>query len=134
MPHTGSRADRPRARRQRIVSAASRPRATNPSVAPAGAFIGRKNARAATIAALAASHLFSFIWNYLYRGEFRRAALTELMQQPYGRVVVLHLTILLGGFAAMLLGSPLWALLLLIGLKIALDLKAHLKEHRPLPA
>ena len=86
------------------------------------------------IAALAASHLFSFIWNYLYRGEFRRAALTELMQQPYGRVVVLHLTILLGGFAAMLLGSPLWALLLLIGLKIALDLKAHLKEHRPLPA
>ena len=56
------------------------------------------------------------------------------MQQPYGRVVVLHLTILLGGFAAMLLGSPLWALLLLIGLKIALDLKAHLKEHRPLPA
>jgi hypothetical protein len=29
----------------------------------------------------------------------------------------------------MFLGSPLWALLVLIGLKIGLDLKAHLKEH-----
>jgi hypothetical protein len=26
--------------------------------------------------------------------------------------------------------SPLWALLLLIGLKIGVDLRAHLKEHR----
>jgi hypothetical protein len=78
---------------------------------------------------LLASHGFSFLWNYLYRGEFRRAKLAELMAQPYGRVVVLHLTILFGGFGAMLLGSPLWALLLLIGLKIGLDLRAHVKEH-----
>jgi hypothetical protein len=85
---------------------------------------------AAPIAALAASHLFSFFWNYLYRGEFRRASLFELMQQPYGRVIVLHVAILAGGFAAMLLGSPLWALVLLIGCKIWLDLRAHLKEHR----
>jgi hypothetical protein len=44
--------------------------------------------------------------------------------------VVLHLAILLGGAAAMMLGSPLWALLALLGVKIAVDLKAHLKEHR----
>jgi hypothetical protein len=30
----------------------------------------------------------------------------------------------------MALGSPLWALLVLLGIKIALDLKAHLKERR----
>ena len=30
------------------------------------------------------------------------------MMKPYGRVVVLHLAILLGGAAAMALGSPLW--------------------------
>ena len=81
------------------------------------------------LAVLLASHLFSFFWNYLYRGEFRRARLAELMVKPYGRVIVLHVTVLIGGFAAMALGSPLWALLLLIALKIGLDLKAHLKEH-----
>ena len=80
---------------------------------------------------LVASHAFSFLWNYLFRGEFRRAKLAELMAKPYGRVVVLHLTILFGGFGAMLLGSPVWALLLLIGLKVGLDVRAHVKEHSP---
>lgn len=81
-------------------------------------------------AALAASHLFSFLWNYLGRGEYRIAALTELMHQPYRRVIVLHMTLIVGGIAAAAFGSPLWALLLLLGLKVALDLRAHLAEHR----
>jgi hypothetical protein len=78
---------------------------------------------------LAASHAFSFAWNYLHRGEFRRASPKALMAQPYGRVMVLHLVIIGGGFGALALGSPLWALVLLIGLKTALDLRAHVKEH-----
>ena len=78
---------------------------------------------------LAGSHVFSFFWNYLYRGEFRRAQLARLMAQPYGRVIVLHVAILAGGFAAAMLGSPVWALVLLLALKIGLDLRAHLKEH-----
>jgi hypothetical protein len=82
------------------------------------------------VLALAASHLFSFFWNYLYRGEFRRATVPALMMQPYGRVVVLHLAIIGGGFAAAALGSPVWALLLMLALKVGLDLRAHLKEHR----
>ena len=81
------------------------------------------------LAVLVASHLFSFLWNYLYRGEFRRAQLARLMTQPYVRVVVLHVGIILGGFAAAMLGSPLWALLVLLAMKIGLDLKAHVKEH-----
>jgi hypothetical protein len=82
------------------------------------------------VLALVASHLFSFFWNYLYRGEFRRAQLQVQMFKPYGRVIVLHVTILVGGLAALKLGSPMWALLILLGLKIGLDLFAHLKEHR----
>jgi len=82
------------------------------------------------VLALAASHLFSFLWNYLGRGEFRRVSLRTLMARPYGRVVVLHLAILGGGFAAAALGSPVWALVLLIALKVGFDLHAHLKEHR----
>ena len=82
------------------------------------------------LAALAASHLFSFFSNYLYRGEFRRGELSELMVQPYARIVMLHLAILIGGFGAMALGSPIWALVVLVAIKVALDLRAHLKEHR----
>ena len=81
------------------------------------------------LAVLAGSHAFSFLWNYLYRGEFRRAQLGMLMARPYGRVMVLHVAILVGGFAAAMLGSPVWALVLLLALKVGLDLRAHLKEH-----
>jgi hypothetical protein len=82
------------------------------------------------VLALAASHLFSLFWNFLGRGEFRRATVPALMMQPYGRVVVLHLAIIGGGFAAAALGSPAWALVVLLALKVGLDLRAHLKEHR----
>jgi len=81
------------------------------------------------IGVLAASHLFSFAWNYLYRGEFRHVRLSRLMVQPYGRVAVLHIAIIFGGIAAMALGSPVWALVLLLALKLGLDLRAHVKEH-----
>lgn len=81
------------------------------------------------VAALVASHLFSFAWNYLYRGEFRRVQLSSLMTRPYQRVVVLHIAIILGGIGVAALGSPLWALVVLLALKVALDVKAHVKEH-----
>ena len=81
------------------------------------------------IGILLASHLFSFFWNYLYHGEYRSAQLKRLMAKPYGRVVVLHVAIILGAFAIALLGSPVWALVLLVVLKTGLDYRAHLKEH-----
>lgn len=81
------------------------------------------------LAVLAASHLFSFLWNYLYRGEFRSAQLAALMSKPYYRVVALHIAIILGGIAAAALGSPVWTLVVLLAVKIALDLRAHVKEH-----
>jgi hypothetical protein len=56
------------------------------------------------------------------------------MAQPYGRVVILHLTILLGGFMVMALGSPMIGLILLITLKTFVDIKAHLKQHKTVSA
>lgn len=82
------------------------------------------------VGVLAASHLFSFFSNYILRGEYRAAGLRELMGKPYGRVVVLHLTILFGGIGVQALGSPVWALVLLVALKTGIDLAAHLREHR----
>ena len=47
--------------------------------------------------------------------------LKELMVAPYRRIVVLHLTILFGGFAVLSLGEPIAGLLLLIAIKTTSD-------------
>jgi hypothetical protein len=86
------------------------------------------------VLAIVLSHGFSFVHNYIAGGEFRRASLPLLMMQPYARVVVLHLTILLGGFAAKAMGAPVAALILLIALKTLIDLRAHLAERKKLGA
>ncbi len=82
------------------------------------------------VAGLAASHGVSFVSNYLRGGERLRTSMLQLMQQPYGRIVVLHLAILGGGFLIMALGSPWYGLALLVLLKMGLDLRAHLAERR----
>jgi len=80
------------------------------------------------ILALFASHAFSFLFNFLWNREYSRVQLDELMSAPYGRIVVLHIAILFGGFVSMALGSPMGVLIILVVLKTALDLKFHLKE------
>jgi len=75
------------------------------------------------------SHLFSFISNFLGKREIERTHIGLLMTAPYGRIVVMHLTIIIGGGAALALGQPLWALALLVLLKTGMDLKAHRKSH-----
>ena len=103
--------------------------ASFPSVGDVIGFISELHLGYAVLA-LVASHAFSFGYNYLWRGEFRTSSLQSLMQQPYGRVVVLHLAILGGGFLIMALRSPTAGLVLLVVLKIVLDVRSHWKEHR----
>lgn len=79
--------------------------------------------------ALAASHGASFVVNYVGRGEYRTASVGQLFVAPYGRVVVLHLTVLLGGFAALAAGGPVALVALLVAFKTGLDLLLHLREH-----
>ena len=79
---------------------------------------------------LAVSRGISFATNYIGNGEYKRASLPVLMQQPYGRIVVLHLAILGGGFLMLALHSPMVGLLLLVALKIALDLRGHFAERK----
>jgi hypothetical protein len=80
--------------------------------------------------ALFVSHGASFLFNYVGRAEYLTASPAAQMGAPYARVVVLHLTILFGAFAVAILGAPIAALLLLVGLKTALDLGLHRREHR----
>jgi len=84
---------------------------------------------ALAVLSLVVSHGTSYVVNFLGRGEDRSLSPLALMQQPYGRVVVLHVTIIGGGFVAMFLGQPLLSLVLLVALKIGVDLQAHLREH-----
>ena len=79
---------------------------------------------------LAASHGISFFVNYLGRGEYLRVSPEQQMMSVYGRVFVLHITIIAGAFVVGLFGTPLAALVLLVGLKTAIDLFFHLLEHR----
>ncbi len=80
------------------------------------------------ILGLAISRGISFATNYLGKGEYKNLTAPQLMAQPYGRIVVLHLAIIGGGFLVMALHSPALGLLLLVGLKTLLDLAAHLRE------
>src|SRR5512140_863217 len=104
-----------------------------PSPAPVGPF-GAIDLAAVAVAAIGlfVSHGASFVFNYLGRGEYRTVAAAAQTLAPYGRLVVLHMTILLGGFVIAFIGAPIGMLVLLVVLKTGLDLTAHLREHRPL--
>ncbi len=84
-------------------------------------------------AALALSHAFSFVQNFLIGAEYRRMNVRQLMVMPYGRIIVLHITIIFGGIATMALGEPLWVLVILVAVKTAVDLRLHLAEHTSRP-
>ncbi len=81
------------------------------------------------LAALFASHAVSFGVNFIGRQEYATATPRSLMSAPYRRVILMHVTVIFGGWLAMLLGNPAPALALLIVLKIAADLYGHRREH-----
>lgn len=83
------------------------------------------------IAALCVSHGVSFFINFLGRREYVGRNLEDQMTEPYRRIIVMHVTIIVGGILAMALKTPLPALILLIALKIGVDLRAHLGERKP---
>lgn len=91
--------------------------------------IVRENHLEWSFASLAAGHLISFVWDYLWSGEFRRSNPMELMAQPYRRVVVMHLTVIAGGFLTMALKQPEAALVFLVALKVTADLWGHQNVH-----
>ena len=82
------------------------------------------------VVAIAISHLISFVFNFIGSGEYQRTSLSQLMRRPYGRIIALHITVIAGGFFVTVLGNPLWALLVLIVMKSAFDLRMHEKERQ----
>jgi hypothetical protein len=96
--------------------------------------IMRENHLGWAVLGLAVSRGISFVTNYVGQGEYRRITAMQLMWQPYGRIVVLHIALLGGGILIKAGHSPVAGLLLLIALKIFLDLAGHLRERRKFAA
>jgi hypothetical protein len=82
-------------------------------------------------AALCVSHGVSFVLNVLRKP--KREAEPEhpqgVMVAPYGRVVLMHLTIIFGAMIAQAFGSKTWAFALLVVLKIIVDVAAHVRKN-----
>lgn len=79
---------------------------------------------------LSVSHGYSYRRNFIGRGEYRVISFATLFWQPYARLIAMHLAIVLGGTLATAMAQPLGALLVLVGLKTAIDLVAHGLERR----
>ncbi len=78
------------------------------------------------------SHGISFFYNFIGKKEFRRSTPEKQMMAPYRRIILMHVTIIFGGWLIIALGAPVLALVLLIVLKIVSDVRAHHKEHTAL--
>lgn len=75
------------------------------------------------------SHGTSFVVNYLGRHEYERTTPSQQMFQPYGRLFILHVTIVMGAFFVIFLGQPVALVALLVVFKTIGDLALHLREH-----
>ncbi|MFH1047782.1 MAG: DUF6498-containing protein [Patescibacteria group bacterium] len=84
------------------------------------------------------SHGYSFITNYIYKEERQHTNLQTEMQRPYGRITVIHLTIMAAAFIMLPLGliSPaensvarIVPGLILTAIKTLFDARAHQKSH-----
>lgn len=79
--------------------------------------------------AAAVSHGVSYRRNYLEDDEWRTVSPGGRLYAPYDRVLVMHLTVVLGAFAVSFLGTPTGALVVMVVVKTSLDLRGHLREH-----
>src|SRR5208337_4893571 len=77
------------------------------------------------------ARVHAFLSEFVATGAFRSVSPDTLMFRPYGRVVVLHLVLLLGGFIAQELASRVAPLVILALIKIAIDLAPRLRGQAP---
>ena len=80
------------------------------------------------VSALTLSHAISYLINFIGNGEYERVHEAMLLSQPYKRVIVLHFSIIAGGFFVMVLGAPAIALAIFVLCKTCIDVVAHNKE------
>jgi hypothetical protein len=75
------------------------------------------------VLAIVLVHLSGFV-QWLARTRELPPPLKDLMGAPYGRIMILHVTLIASGFLVQALRAPVAGALLLVGLKLAYDLVA----------
>ena len=75
------------------------------------------------------SHGISMLMNFFGRGEYQARSAHNQMFAPYGRIVIMHIVVILGGALAIRFGEPIWALIVMIVMKVMMDLRAHKRAH-----
>jgi hypothetical protein len=76
---------------------------------------------------LFASHGLSFVYECILNGKYHSAKVSEIMMEPYPRIIPLHIAIIIGGMLSMALGSPIGVLIVLVILKTSFELRLRLK-------
>lgn len=80
-------------------------------------------------AVLCISHGLSFFLNFIQKKEYKKVTAEEQKQAPYSRVVIMHATVIFGGWLIGIFGNPIFGLVVLVALKITIDTVTHTKEH-----
>ena len=75
------------------------------------------------------SHGVSMLINFFGRGEYLTRSAHNQMFAPYGRIVIMHIVVILGGALAIRFGEPIWALIIMVAIKVMIDLRAHNRSH-----
>lgn len=78
--------------------------------------------------ALGGYHALSYRIDFVGRREYERKGPVRLMAEPYGRVTVLHVTVVFGALGVAAVGSPVGLLVVLVLAKTAMDLRGHRSE------
>jgi hypothetical protein len=77
---------------------------------------------------LLVSHAVSFYLNYLGHREYLRVSPEKQFFQPYPRMIVLHMTVLLGGVGVLAVGQPVALVALLVVFKTVVDVGLYLRS------
>ena len=75
------------------------------------------------LGSLIIEHGYEFVSNYWLGGGYKKTLPAIQMFSPYGRIVVLHLAILFGGFLFVFFHLPRLMVVLLVALKIGFELR-----------
>ena len=76
------------------------------------------------------SHGISFVSNFLLKEEYRGKNTRNVMFSPYSRIIVMHITIIFGGFFLIATNAPVGMVAVLVLIKTILDVILHRKSHQ----
>jgi len=74
------------------------------------------------------THLISLLINFYGKGEYKARNANTQMFMPYGRIIILHVVIILSGFLSFIFGG-MAGVILLVAIKIIADIGAHVASH-----